>query len=479
MSAHVSKSFQSSSPIKVEEEAPKMMEKQGIVSILGSDCERTKSSSLRRTLSADMSSKKWLAQNGFSSPLKKIASSQQLPVDSSSSSDEDEEDIWRRIQQRKELERPGQVDVWGSILSQKADEDMSKLPPPYVHPLVKTSGSSLSEKSLEICTESLGSETGSDEFSSYPPSETGDVDEDKEEVQPQQHEKELQGYGREEVQVVKYNFSANKKSPPRSFPPPLPSLARSDGPSLHMHSHRQNGRLVLEAVSVSSKNFFQAQRQDGRLLLSLVHAPSEEAPNIGVVDQVENKVEGMLDVFEIFEQEKEGNGIISDSDEDEDEDEDVDEDEEEESKEMGISMLEQGPKLPSGGINVHRSAMMIKKLMGLDNKNRTWPHTFNKAAKLVEVEMNAEEPSPLPQSLPPPPRVARLIPSLPAGAAAAASFNAYEYFWRAKPTVAGIINQQNPPLKNKPIITYEQQDCLISVPRGCKERRRNLKHTKL
>jgi len=43
------------------------MEKQGIVTILGSDSERTKDASLQRTLSrADMSSNKWLAQNGFS-----------------------------------------------------------------------------------------------------------------------------------------------------------------------------------------------------------------------------------------------------------------------------------------------------------------------------------------------------------------------------------------------------------------------------
>jgi len=55
------------------------MEKQGIVTILGSDSERTKDASLQRTLSADMSSKKWLAQNGFS-PMKKIASSEEFSV---------------------------------------------------------------------------------------------------------------------------------------------------------------------------------------------------------------------------------------------------------------------------------------------------------------------------------------------------------------------------------------------------------------
>jgi len=69
------------------------MEKQGIVTILGSDSERTKDASLQRILSTDMSSKKWLAQNGFS-PMKKIASSEIFFVSlaySSSSSSEGED----------------------------------------------------------------------------------------------------------------------------------------------------------------------------------------------------------------------------------------------------------------------------------------------------------------------------------------------------------------------------------------------------
>lgn len=83
------------------------------------------------------------------------------------------ENIWSAIQKdkNKESEKAGAFDIWSSIVSQKTNEDASKssssLPPPYVHPLVKRSQSSLSEKSLEICTENLGSETGSDGLSSY------------------------------------------------------------------------------------------------------------------------------------------------------------------------------------------------------------------------------------------------------------------------------------------------------------------------
>ncbi|RVW37751.1 hypothetical protein CK203_100852 [Vitis vinifera] len=65
--------------------------------------------------------------------------------------------------------------------------------------------------------------------------------------------------------------------------------------------------------------------------------------------------------------------------------------------------MEAAPKLPSGMINVHRSALMMKKLMGLVNRNPTWPPKLNKAA-------NLEEATPLP----PPPRVARIITTPPA-----------------------------------------------------------------
>jgi len=60
-----------------------------------------------------------------------------------------------------------ELDIWSSILTQKnKDEASQSKPPPYIHPLVKSSKNYLSENSLKICTESLGSETGSDGFSS-------------------------------------------------------------------------------------------------------------------------------------------------------------------------------------------------------------------------------------------------------------------------------------------------------------------------
>ena len=111
MSAPLSKSLRLSSALNITEEAM-TTKKQGIVSILGSDNERpTKAASLRRTLSADMSSKKWLTQHGFS-PLKKSASSEEFPVSIlDSSSEEGEEDY----EERKETEARGQFDIWTTI----------------------------------------------------------------------------------------------------------------------------------------------------------------------------------------------------------------------------------------------------------------------------------------------------------------------------------------------------------------------------
>ncbi|KAL3518661.1 hypothetical protein ACH5RR_021250 [Cinchona calisaya] len=459
-----------SSSIKVEEEAPKVTaieKKQGIVSILGSDCETTaKAASLRRTLSADMSSKKWPSQNGFFSsfsPMKKIASSEELAISaadhsssSSSFSSEGEEeyydeelikrpgqdDVWRSIQSQKEKkEQQPDFMSWGSILAPK-NEDSSTFPPPYIHPLVRRSGSSLSEKSLEICTESLGSETGSDGFSSYPPSE-GDIDEEKDnDQQPQQQ----LSRSYEDVRVVKYNYSISSKMGPLSFPPPLPSLAREDRTSVQMHSYRENGRLVLEAVSIPPQNYFQAQREDGRLRLTFINSPPSQEEEIQEFDE---------QVFDNFEEIEENEANFDDEEE---EDEDIEEDVKYLEKEKGIREVE-------FVMDVHKPTFMMKRLMGLDKKNLAWAATrFNKAVNLIEVEDVEDDElitPPLTQSLPivppPPPLprpVARLISAPPATTTAAASFNAYEYFWKEKPTMTSIIKPMSTeqcnqlPLKN-------------------------------
>ncbi|CAK7332043.1 unnamed protein product [Dovyalis caffra] len=499
------------------EEIMMVPKKQGIVSILGSDVERTNSAaaSLRRTLSADMSSKKWQAQHGFY-PLKKIASSDHFPAcnnitDSSSSEDEDFEDrpketgtpgqfhIWSSIQadkNKKEVEKPGQFDVWSSIISEKAKEEF-KNAQPYVHPLVKRSASSLSEKSLEICTESLGSETGSDGFSSYPSSETGDAEEDKEEEQRQ--ERVTQKLDMEDLRVEKYNLAAasSKKSQPRSFPPPIPSLSSRDGASVRMRSRRDNGRLVLEAVSVPSQNNFHAQRQDGRLVLTFVNTANEEE------EEERQKNEQMSDM-EQFDVEIENS---EDEEEAEEEiDEEVEDGEDERGREEARFVMEEAPKLSSGVISVHRLALMMNKSLVLANRNPTRTNKFHDMAKFGEDVEVVDPITPVTQSLPPRPPAGRMITSPPpatiaataTAAKAAASFNACEYFWKPKPvTTTSVLNrrtqkqasslestQDNKLALSKKFVPNEQQelvvlrgnkgDCLVPLLKSCKETRKSL-----
>lgn len=449
-----------------------MIHKQGIVSILGFDGHEktTKAAPLRRTLSADMSSKRWLAENGvpFGPTMKKIASSEQIAwseqiMNDSSSSEEDEEECEAN---RKGEENPRRLDIWTAIMSQKAQDESVKLPPPYVHPLVKKSASSLSEKSLKVCTESLGSETGSDVFSSYSCSKTitdeNKGDEPKEEV-PEMKEME----GEESKLLVKSAAAAaclttKKTQQTRSFPPPLPSLAaaHTEGPSLHMHSRRVDGRLVLEAVSVPPQKYFEAQRQDGRFLLTLINNPEEEQAS----------------EINIFEEE-----ISQDNNNDTDEEEDEDEDEIESDfkyKEMGIFKERQPPKSIGGGVmDLQRSTVVTKRMTERDNRKLN-----TNAVNLAKLEAVEEEetcftatPPPIMQSL----SRATGRPPLPPPAAAT-SFNSYQYFWRAKPTVASVIDplitQHLPPTKTKDLVLLRgnKADCLLPSLKGCKEPRRSL-----
>lgn len=398
--------------------------KQGIVSILGSESDKRNKgagASIRRTLSADMSSKKWLSQNGFS-PMKKISSSKELDVLGS------QDEVWRSIQKTN--------DVWSSILTEKKQES-STLPPPYVHPLLKKSSSSLTEKSLEICTESLGSETGSEiiRLSSY-------SDEDKDD-HPQKQEEEKEEIF-EEFPVLKFNHNKKTSSPPpKCFPPPISSLAAEDKPSVHMQSHRQNGRLILEAVSVPPQNHFRAQRVDGRLLLTLITTSSE----IEADDIIHQKV-GHNEPDNLDEVEEKGNGT----------------------KGMQI-VLEQKSRLSNGRMNVNTSTLMMKQLMGgLDNQHHlTCPNKFNKSIKLIEQE---DQITPdIPQSLP------QISPHL-ITSPEPASFNAYNYFGKKNPSVTTIANSTTKIAEHQDLVLMRGNKAninyLVPLLKGCKEQRKSL-----
>ncbi|XP_024968630.1 protein FANTASTIC FOUR 3-like [Cynara cardunculus var. scolymus] len=125
----------------------------------------------------------------------------------------------------------------------------------YVHPMVKRSASALSTKSLEMCTESLGTETGSD------------VSESSDEFSWEERER-FGGLRRSKARIFGRKVESHRRG--GGFPPPLTSISGSDG-TVKVRPHREGGRLVIKAVSVSDCGTkFEAERTNGRLRLSLL-----------------------------------------------------------------------------------------------------------------------------------------------------------------------------------------------------------------
>nr|XP_009789905.1 PREDICTED: protein FANTASTIC FOUR 3-like [Nicotiana sylvestris] len=119
----------------------------------------------------------------------------------------------------------------------------------YIHPLMKRSSSStLSPKSLEMCTENLGSETGSDISES--------IEENSCFLSERENSHDVGRSKRREIIKKHYRIS--------SFPPPLTSLN-----VVQVRSQREGGRLILKATTC--KSCFQTERADGRLRLSLLN----------------------------------------------------------------------------------------------------------------------------------------------------------------------------------------------------------------
>uniref|UniRef100_A0A0V0HD77 Putative ovule protein n=1 Tax=Solanum chacoense TaxID=4108 RepID=A0A0V0HD77_SOLCH len=97
-----------------------------------------------------------------------------------------------------------------------------------------------------MCTESLGSETGSDisEISS---------------------ENNYYYYSRPSKCGKKHSTTTTNKTLVAHFPPPLTSINNG----LQLRSHREGDRLILKATTITApKSCFKAERLDGRLRLS-------------------------------------------------------------------------------------------------------------------------------------------------------------------------------------------------------------------
>ncbi|XP_059302446.1 protein FANTASTIC FOUR 3-like [Lycium ferocissimum] len=194
----------------------------------------------------------------------------------------------------------------------------------YVHPLSKrhSSSSRLSEKSLALCTENLGSETGTDQtiessifsFSSH---------ESKTEKSPTlipKTDTQVESPSSNYSKVITHNTESCRK-----LPPPLTTLRGSN--SLHVRPHREGGRLVIEAVEAPKmRTYFQAERSNGRLRLCFFNDGSS-ASNFGMETTDEEKEELKVE-----------NDVFESENNDEEEEEEEEREDEEEEEENGMYM---------------------------------------------------------------------------------------------------------------------------------------------
>ncbi|KAE8717598.1 hypothetical protein F3Y22_tig00110044pilonHSYRG00253 [Hibiscus syriacus] len=102
----------------------------------------------------------------------------------------------------------------------------------YVHPLVERSLSALSDKSLELCTENLGSETGSD-----------DVLDDGDDIFSLSPSLNPPTWKQHKSRRV----SGGKKAIGVDFPPPLTTISGAE--SIRVRPYRENGRLEEETAA--------------------------------------------------------------------------------------------------------------------------------------------------------------------------------------------------------------------------------------
>lgn len=179
----------------------------------------------------------------------------------------------------------------------------------YVHPLAKRSLSGFSDKSLEMCTESLGSETGAfitetTFFSSPSPSTSYHFHDNNNTNNSNDiiitEKKGRKGCQDSIMKMKEYHVNITKSSSTKKFPPPLTTMRGSN--PMHIRSCREDGRLVIEAVSAPPTHpCLKAERSDGRLKLSLVRDWGSDNDDVDEVEwgSVENG-------GEVVEEEEEG-----------------------------------------------------------------------------------------------------------------------------------------------------------------------------
>ncbi|KAH0748942.1 hypothetical protein KY290_028174 [Solanum tuberosum] len=141
----------------------------------------------------------------------------------------------------------------------------------YIHPLCKR----LNEHSLALCTENLGSETGTDQA----------IDNNIFSFSSREFKTEQSNYNK----VMSYKNTQTS----RKLPPLLTTLRGSN--SLQCRPYREGGRLVIKAVEAPQiRTYFHAERSNGRLRLCFLN----DENSVPMIDEEDGEIEAENEVFE-------------------------------------------------------------------------------------------------------------------------------------------------------------------------------------
>lgn len=124
------------------------------------------------------------------------------------------------------------------------------------NPLSNKMKLSLSLKRLNICKESLGFESSSDEVEEF---------EDEEDEGRDEKNLGLEG---------KWLWKSGRTKRLNEYPPPISCIGRSGKPCVRFKSYRENGRFILKQIPI--QDFLHAHREDGRLTLHFIQHDVEE-----------------------------------------------------------------------------------------------------------------------------------------------------------------------------------------------------------
>ncbi|CAF2103016.1 hypothetical protein BRARA_E03318 [Brassica rapa] len=139
-----------------------------------------------------------------------------------------------------------------TISNSSSDEKDKKTLLPYVHS--PSSRRTLSDESLALCTESLGSETGSDVI----------TDQDLFSVSSELKTMET----RTSATTSRTSRQDRKRDALASLPPPLTSMRGFD--CIQVKSHRENGRLVMTAMKPLPRDRCLQDRSNGCVRLAFL-----------------------------------------------------------------------------------------------------------------------------------------------------------------------------------------------------------------